>query len=516
MYQNKLTIYNRVADYRAEDPLLREEATKIIGQAYMILQFSGTSSQTSCVFNDSATFDPTLAPFIASTCKAGIFKGSNGLFWAQKPLTKAEALTVLIRILEGKSSSEAFSPWRTLYFTKAKGIFLTQETEIMSLDRPITRGEIALLIYRFKKMVLSQELNTAMKTQLATINNNPQAFLTTGTTAESGTTPQSPAPSNDIIGLVAGSGLDSTSSLSIINSPEVNEAIQRMYDHKLTSASTISNYQPFSVLTREQAAKMFAQFAKALNYKQLSGSVSSCSFKDLNKSDINLRTSINEVCNLGLMQGNNGNFDPQIPMTKAQFITMIIRLSEGKRLDESGHPRRTAYFQKAREIGILNNGDIPSFELPITRYEAALLFYRFQVKQKITSHLNTETLKNELISTKRTSDGSFASGDIEGSYAVAFDVNLLKNQFFQAGFVELLGTRYELKKTSMTVFDIGDESFVRYGDLVDMQKETKAWTVSFVVSNGNLIQGTIRLLVGNTWLIKESTTTTARFNLIKG
>lgn len=112
--------------------------------------------------------------------------------------------------------------------------------------------------------------------------------------------------------------------------------------------------------------------------------------------------------------------------------------------------------------------------MPITRYEAALLFYRFQVKQKITSHLNTETLKNELISTKRASDGSFATGDVNGMYAVAFDVNLLKNQFFQAGFVELLGARYELKKTNITVFDIGEESFVWYGDLIDMQKETKA------------------------------------------
>lgn len=109
----------------------------------------------------------------------------------------------------------------------------------------------------------------------------------------------------------------------------------------------------------------------------------------------------------------------------------------------------------------------------MTRYEAALFFYRFQIKQKITSHLNTESLKNELISTKKTSDGKFASGDNEETYAVTFDINLLKNQFFQAGFIELLGTRYELKKTNITVFDIGEESFVRYGDLFDMQKETK-------------------------------------------
>ena len=109
----------------------------------------------------------------------------------------------------------------------------------------------------------------------------------------------------------------------------------------------------------------------------------------------------------------------------------------------------------------------------MTRYEAALLFYRFQLKQKISSGLNTEKHKNELISTIKNTDGSFATGDIEGAYAVALDANLLKNQFFQEGFVEFLGTRYALKKTTMTVFDLGEESFVWYGDLMDIAKETK-------------------------------------------
>lgn len=37
MYQNGLTKYEKLSDYRPEDPLLREEAAKIIGQAYDIL-----------------------------------------------------------------------------------------------------------------------------------------------------------------------------------------------------------------------------------------------------------------------------------------------------------------------------------------------------------------------------------------------------------------------------------------------------------------------------------------------
>jgi hypothetical protein len=37
MYTNGLTKYDNLVDYRPDDPLLREEAAKIIGQAYIIL-----------------------------------------------------------------------------------------------------------------------------------------------------------------------------------------------------------------------------------------------------------------------------------------------------------------------------------------------------------------------------------------------------------------------------------------------------------------------------------------------
>ena len=516
MHKNGLTQYDTLSGYRPEDPLLREEAAKIIGQAYSILGFPQETKTEECNFKDRELFNPTLAPFITSTCKVSIFKGNKGLFHPHTPLTKAEALTVLIRILEGKSSSESFDPRWTLYFIKAKGISLTQESQVMQLQRPVTRGEIALLIYRFKAIILNQQLHQAAKNQLSTIDTNPQAFLTTtqtGTQLQTGTQ-TSQTQNNDILGLMSGNNSSTTSSLSVLNSPEVNEAITRMYDQKMTSSREISTYQPFAQLTREQAAKMFTQFAKALNISALTGGALPCKFRDLNQADSSLKSSIEEACKLGIMQGNNGYFSPQTILKKSEFITMLIRLSEGKRLNENGNPRWKDYFLKAKELWILNNEDALSFELPLTRYEAALFFYRFQIKQKITSHLNTESLKNELISTKKTSDGKFASGDNEGTYAVTFDINLLKNQFFQAGFIELLGTRYELKKTNITVFDIGEESFVRYGDLFDMQKETKVWTTSFVISNGNLVQGTIRLTSPNkTRLIKESKSTNARFTM---
>jgi hypothetical protein len=195
---------------------------------------------------------------------------------------------------------------------------------------------------------------------------------------------------------------------------------------------------------------------------------------------------------------------------------MLIRLYEGKRLDETTNPWWANYFIKAGELWILDKWDISSFEGSLTRYEAALLFYRFQLKHTINSWLNAWNLKNEILSSVKNSDGGFASWDIDNSYAVLLDGNLLKNQFFQEGYLELLWVRYLLKKTAMTVFDIWDESFVWYGDLYDFASDAKVWTVNFIASNGNIIQWTIRLTdPAQTWSVKESKNTTAWYNLVQ-
>ena len=56
MYNNGLTKYDNLTDYRPDDPLLREEAAKIIGQAYIILGYPKDVKNTSCSFSDADTF----------------------------------------------------------------------------------------------------------------------------------------------------------------------------------------------------------------------------------------------------------------------------------------------------------------------------------------------------------------------------------------------------------------------------------------------------------------------------
>ena len=61
MYQNGLTKYNTLPEYRPCDPLLREEASKIITQAYNILGYPTTTKNNQCDFSDKADFDPSLS-----------------------------------------------------------------------------------------------------------------------------------------------------------------------------------------------------------------------------------------------------------------------------------------------------------------------------------------------------------------------------------------------------------------------------------------------------------------------
>lgn len=513
MYANGLTKYDSLSGYRPQDPVLREESAKIIAQAYRILGYPQESKNSQCSFSDEKSFDSSLSSFIADSCKWGIFKGANGQFLPHKTLSKAESLTVLMRIFEGNSSSENFTPRWTMYFVKAKAIGLTKEANVNSLDRPTSREELALLIYRFKNLILNKDQNASAKSQLNNVNQNPTSFLQNYLTGSIATWINTTwaNTNNPILSLLSG-GNESSSSLSILNNPEITEAMHRMKDAWLTSASDISTYNPFEYLTREQAAKMLVQFAKIENFKALSGAALNCNFKDVNYANGGLATSIQQACQIGLMQGNNGLFSPGQTLAKSEFITLLIRLAEGKKLDENQNPWWKNYFIKARELGLINNDDALAIQSPITRYETALIFYRFWIKQKILNNLNTSQLKNELISTVKGADGEFLN--TSGNYSVSIDANLLKNQFFQEGFAELLGQRYKLKKTNITTFDIANESFVRYGDLFSISNDNKIGNINIIVSNGNIIDGNIRLFAPvTTWRITPNEKTTAWFYL---
>ena len=90
-------------------------------------------------------------------------------------------------------SNEDLNPRWTIYFIKAKDIFLTKETNVNALNKPITREEITLLIYRFKTIVLNNQLKAAAQGQLSNINQNPTSRIQKSLSGSTVTGAQTPS-----------------------------------------------------------------------------------------------------------------------------------------------------------------------------------------------------------------------------------------------------------------------------------------------------------------------------------
>jgi hypothetical protein len=282
MYDKGLTKYNNKTDYRANDGLTREEAAKIIGQAFITLGYNQTTKNNNCTFSDANEINTTLSSFVVNTCKRGIFKGTtDNKFLPTEKLSRPQAMALLVRIFEGKISNESKTPRWGDYYIKSQALGLTTLNNQTAFDSSITREEIAIYIYRFKNIVSNETIKLMMLSKLSSLGS-------TGQSAGTGIL--------DSFGTLA-------DSLSVNNDPELLEAIRWMNDNGLTNFKTIQEYKPFEILLREQAAKIISLFANIYKFGQTGSAVSSeCAFKDIAATDASLTTYVEQVCALGIMQ----------------------------------------------------------------------------------------------------------------------------------------------------------------------------------------------------------------------
>ncbi|MFA5748286.1 MAG: S-layer homology domain-containing protein, partial [Candidatus Absconditabacterales bacterium] len=475
-------------EFRPNDFLTREEAAKIIGQAYKILGYSQEVKNQNCNFVDIDKVNPELSGYVKDVCKRGIFKGSSGQFMPKKTITRPEAMAVLIRMFEGKTSYEAGRFRWSDYYLKGQALGLTMLNNINSYEKEIPRMEIALYIYRFKNIVTNETLRIMGLNKLSQISGD----------------------NNQINTGILSSFATIASSISVDNNPELKEAISWMNDNGLTNFNNIQDYKPFELLTREQASKVLDTFSNVFNLNVNSNDAlpKECIFSDINDVDASLLNFVENICKAGVLQGTNGKFNPKGTINKSQFIVAIIRLFEGKKLDESAAPRWKNYFQKAQEMGIVSPADAITFENPITRYEVALFLYRFKVKYQMLTNLNTNKVQNEIVSTVPGSIQTGLSNLQEAN--VYIDTNLINNGNFELGYIEILGSRYKVVRSSTEKYF--SNNFVWYGDVFNMETEDQTGTVSFIISNGYLVEGTVRISENN-YIIQSLPNTNAYYKI---
>lgn len=178
--------------------------------------------------------------------------------------------------------------------------------------------------------------------------------------------------------------------------PEFLEALRFAYEQWLTRYKTIENFRPYEVLTREQASKIVGQFAeKIMKYER--DSSRNCSFVDTENADDTLLPHITASCQMWIFKGTGEKkFHPLKWISKAEAITVIIRMFNKWLLDESWEPRYLNYFFQAKELWLTKESNVFTLERPLTRYEMVLLLYRFYVKLWLLNVL--EEQKNWLAS----------------------------------------------------------------------------------------------------------------------
>ena len=526
MYMNGLTKYNNAEEFRPYDKLTREESAKMIGQLYNILWFPKDDKWFNCSFVDTNLFDPTLSEHIYNVCKRWIFRWNDKThqYMPHDNLTKGQLLAVLLRIFEWKMSNESGQPRRIEYYVKALSLSMTNEINLAKFDQPVSRWEASLLIFRFKDMVIDEE---QYKLYLARLNNlewDNDTFLKQieelKSRWEESKVSENTEPNNDVSNPDSNEIISwtwsttstwSNVSLAIIawnetlsNSSEFMESINWMYDNGMTSYNTTESFMPYQTITRAQVAKMIDKFASATNLTTVRNQWN-CEFSDVN-SQSEFKDSITKVCQYWVMAGSNDKFSPDQVVTKAEFIAMLIRLFDWVKLDESLNPWRTEYYKRAIEIWLISAQDTVSFTDEIARYDVATYLYRLKVRLTMYNNLNSTQLSDEIL--KTLSETITTGDDWKLNVKVYVDILALNNSAFTDGYIELFDQRYKVIRSELDSYNVGTNSFVRYGKLYDLETDEQIGSISFILTNWTLVEWSVRTNKTSYYLQKDPNTTT--------
>ena len=524
MYKNWLTKYDNSDEFRPYDNLTREESAKMIGQLYSVLWFSKEDKWFNCSFVDTNMFDPTLAEHIYNVCRRWIFRWNDKTqqYMPHDNLTKGQLLAVLLRIFEWKMSDESWTPRWIEYYVKALTLSLTNETNLAKFDQPVSRRKASLLIYRFKTMVADDIQYELYLARLDALKWDNESYLKQLEELKSKrwwsqnwsteTTVDTSNPDSNWITAASWSTVSwSNVSLDIIawnetltDSPEFIEAINWMYDMWMTSYNTTEAFMPYQTITRAQVAKMLDKFAIATNLTEIRN-FWTCTFSDV-AADSEYKDSITRVCQYWIMAWSNDKFSPDQVVSKAEFVAMLIRLFDGKTLDETLNPWWTAYYKRAIEIWLIWAQDTVTFTSEIARYEVATYLYRLKVRLTMYNNLNSSQLSDEIVKTLDETQTTDENWKI--SAKVYVDILALNNSAFSDGYVEIIWERYRIKKANTDSYNVWTNSFVWYWTLYSIESGDAIGSITFTLTNGALVEWTIRINKDSYYLTKDSNTTT--------
>lgn len=280
--------------------------------------------------------------------------------------------------------------------------------------------------------------------------------------------------------------------LGIPEDPELVEALARMYTNNITSLGTSSTYRPFDKITREESTKILWRFAKNILKTPFKTEITDefCVFQDSGMIAKDFANDVKEACKLGLFRGGNGWFYPKWWLTKAQSLVVLIRLFDDKVLSENSDPWFKNYYDRAYELGITKDRDLTNFNREVTRYEIALMIYRFNIKYKLLKKTNNLLISSDqflaILPDSITNSNGFRKG------TALFNTDILTDPNKESFTFDLFGDKYMVKKRKIDNYGVGNNNYIWFWDLFTVDGNTFLGSANFTVLNGLIDEAYIR------------------------
>ena len=165
---------------------------------------------------------------------------------------------------------------------------------------------------------------------------------------------------------------------TLVTSEEFKKALSFLRTYEMTMFDSVEGFDPYRNLSREEAAKIFSNFAMHVLCRKPDMNLS-VKYSDVENADPSLKPYITLAYQLGVMKGSgmgDGEFRPFDAISKAEVNAVLIRMILKSYLDEKETELKTRYSEYnkvATDLGIINQG---AGAEAASRHNVALMLFR--------------------------------------------------------------------------------------------------------------------------------------------
>ena len=165
---------------------------------------------------------------------------------------------------------------------------------------------------------------------------------------------------------------------TLVTSEEFKKALSFLRSYEMTMFDSVDSFAPYRNLSREEAAKIFSNFAINVLCRKPDMSLS-VRYSDVENANPTLKPYITLAYQLGVMKGSgmgDGEFRPFDAISKAEVNAVLIRMILKSYLDEKETELKTRYSEYnkvATDLGIINQG---AGAEAVPRHDVALMLFR--------------------------------------------------------------------------------------------------------------------------------------------